>query len=124
MGLLDGSLASVFSTAFAPFYLDASLHRWITTLDGKGGGSSSFATAEPVKAQLDATTQAQEGGDSYVDSDQRILVLASGIDPITTDDEITVGGTRWAIASVTRDPAGAYYDLRGRKSGVVDEAIS
>lgn len=117
MSLLDGGLASVFASAFTPFYLDASLHRAIVNEDGEGGGSIGFADPETVKAQLDSTTQAQQGSDGYGDSDQRILVLASGVATISTDDEITLAGVRWAIASVTRDPAGAYYDLRGRKSG-------
>lgn len=118
MGLLDGGLASVFASAFSGFYLDASLHRATMTPDGKGGGTTGWAAPEAVKAQLDSTTQAMQGADGYVDSDQRILVLASGLAPITTDDEITVDGNRWAIESVSRDPAGAYFDLRGRKSAI------
>ncbi len=116
MGLLDGGLASVFASAFSSFYLDATLHRSTITPDGRGGGTTGFADSA-VKAQLDSTTQAQQGADGYVDTDQRILVLASGLAPITTDDEITIEGVRWAIESVSRDPAGAYFDLRGRKSG-------
>jgi hypothetical protein len=115
--MLDGAVAAVFSAAFSGFYLDATLHRATFTDDGMGGGSATFGE-EAVKAQLDATTQAQRAAEGYTDTDQRILVLASGVDEITTDDEITVNDKRWAIASVSRDPAGAYYDLRGRLSGV------
>lgn len=123
MGLLDGDLAAVFASAFDGFYLDSTLHRKNTADgdDGKGGGEDrAFLAGVPVKAQLDATTQAQQAGDGYADTDQRILVLASGTPQITTDDEITVDGRRWAIASVSTDPAGAYYDLRGRLSASED----
>lgn len=118
MALLDGDLAAMFGTAFSGFYLDASLHRKIAAADnGAGGGSGSgFADPEAVKAQLDAATQAMRAADSYVDTDMRIIVLASGVDPITADDEITVGAVRWSIASVAQDPAGAYYDLHGRRA--------
>lgn len=115
MTLLEGNLASVFAAAFGGVFTDATLYRWSTVQDGKGGGTSGFDAGTPVKAQLDQASQSMIQSDGYVDSDQRILVLASGVAPISTDDEITVGGTRWQIASVGRDPAGAYYDLRGRR---------
>lgn len=115
MGLLDGGLANVFSAALSGLYLDAALYRRNDTPDGKGGGARGFLPSEPVKAQLDQTRQAPHEG--AVDTEQRILVLAAGIDPITTDDEIEVGGIRWAISHVATDPAQAYYDLRGRTSG-------
>lgn len=114
-GLLDGGIASAFASAFGSIFLDATLHRATLTEDGVGGGSEDFVD-EPVKAQLDQTTQAMQAADGYVDSDQRIIVLASGVAPIDTDDEITIGGQRWKIASVTVDPAGSYYDLQGRKA--------
>ncbi len=117
MGLLDGGLAGVFAAALGPIYLDGTLHRATVTDDGAGGGSVSFSDT-PVKAQLDAATQAMREAQGYTDTDQRILVLASGIGEITTDDEITVDGRRWSIASVQTDPVQAYFDLRGRLSAV------
>lgn len=114
MALLDGDIASLFSSTFGTFYLDATLHRRTVTEDGQGGGTVTPSDVA-VKAQLDQTTQAQRDGD-YTDKDQRIIVLASGVEPITTDDEISILGQRWKIASVTTDPAGSYYDLRGRLS--------
>lgn len=115
MSLLDGGLASVFAGAFSSFYLDAELHRAVIAPDGKGGGTVDFVDPEPVKAQLDKTIERTVDGN--VDTFQRILVLAHGLAPISTDDEITVKGTRWAIALIDTDPAGAYFDLAGRKSG-------
>lgn len=114
MGLLDGDLAGTFASAMSGIYLDGTLHRTTFSDDGAGGGSASHST-EAVKVEVDQTTQAQRSGD-FTDTDQRILVLAQGVSGITTDDEITAGGVRWSIASVTRDPAGAYYDLRGRRA--------
>lgn len=117
MSLLDGGIAATFSAALSGLYLDGTLHRWSTVDDGMGGGVSGFSD-EAVKAQLDQTTQAQQRGEGYTDTDQRILVLAHGVDPISTDDELTVANKRWKIASVTTDPAASYYELRGRLSGV------
>lgn len=115
MGLLDGGLAQIFNGAFRGIFLDATLHRHTTTDDGGGGGSTTW-TDEPVKAQLDLVTDRMTAAAGYTDSDQRILVLAHGVDEITTDDQITVKGKRWSIASVTTDPATAAYELRGKQA--------
>lgn len=117
MSLLGGDLAGVFSEALSGLYLDATLHRVTNTADGKGGGTTDRDDAgEPVKAQLDVATEAMRSADHYRETDVRILVLAHGVDAITSDHEITVNGQRWKIASVGRDPAGAYYDLHGRRA--------
>lgn len=117
MGLLDGDLAASFASVFSGFYLDATLHRVAITFSGGGGGSvDSDDAGEAVKAQLTRTTQAMREREGYVDTDQRILVLANGVAPIDADCEITVDGVRWGIRSVGRDPVGAYYDLHGRKA--------
>lgn len=117
MTLLAGDVASFFAAAFAPFYIDAKLYRPVdSTDDGKGGGSGGgFLAPEIVKAQLDQATYAMRSSDAYVEGDQRILVLASGVATITTDCEIEIGGVRWQIGSVSQDPATAYYELRGRR---------
>ncbi len=115
MGLLDGGLAQIFKSAFGGIFLDATLHRRAFTNDGMGGGSASW-TDEPVKADLDLTTEAMRSAQGHTETDQRILVLAFGVDPPNTDDEITVKGQRWSIASITTDPAQAAYELRGRKA--------
>jgi hypothetical protein len=115
MNLMDGALARAFADAFSPLYLDATLHRASHSEDSEGGGSTSW-TDEPVKAQLDYTTEAMRAAEGYRDTDQRILVLAHGVEPIDSDCEITVAGQRWAIASVSQDPCGAYFELRGRRA--------
>lgn len=116
MALLDGDLRASFAQVFSSFYLDATLHRRTITYDSEGGGAEAEVD-EAVKAQLSRTTQKMRDRDSYVDTDQRILVLAEGIDPIDTECEITVKGQRWSIAFAEQDPVGAYWDLHGRKAG-------
>ncbi len=113
MGLLDGGLARIFYGAFSGIFLDATLHRITLADDGQGGGSAGSAD-EPVKAQLDRASEAMRTAQHFVETDQRIIVLAHGTAPITTDDEITVKGRRWSIASVATDPATAAYELHGR----------
>lgn len=115
MGLLDGGIASIMHGVFSGIYLDATLHRTTTTSDGKGGGSTSDAD-EAVKAQLEAATEAMRQAEGYTDTDVRILLLAHGVDRPNSDCEVTVDGTRYGIRSVGRDPAGAYWDIHGRRA--------
>lgn len=117
MGLLDGDIAAAFAAVFSGIYLDGQLYRPSPFADdGKGGGSGpGFAQPEAVKVQIDQATQAMRLSDGFVDGDVRILVLAHGVAMITTDAEISAGGKRYMIGSVATDPAGSYYELRGRR---------
>lgn len=117
MSLLDGGMASVFAAAFDAIYLGGLLYRANDFADdGKGGGANAgFATGEAVKVQVDAVTQAMRVADGFVDGDVRILMLAHGVAAPDTDAEIAAGGTRYMIESVATDPAGTYYELRGRR---------
>lgn len=122
MGLLDGGLASVFGSIFSSFYLDAQLYRADLGDDGEGGGSTAFDDPEPVKAQLDKVIERMVGGN--MEKLQSIFMLQqisiegvmTAVAKPSTDDEITVGGTRWQIATVETDPVNAYFLLGGRKS--------
>jgi hypothetical protein len=116
VSLLDGQLAAAFAGVFGGIYLDGSLYRARTfDDDGMGGGTESdpFLPAEAVKVQVDQATQAMRGG--FVEGDVRILMLAHGVAAPDTDCECAAGGVRYMIASVATDPAGSYYELRGRK---------
>lgn len=117
MGLLDGGIAEVFAGAFSALYLDGLLYRPAAfTDDGAGGGTDGgFADGEAVKVQIDAATQAMRSTEGFVETDQRILVLAHGVATIDTDCEIGAGGTRWMIETVATDPCGSCYELRGRR---------
>lgn len=118
MGLLDGDIAAAFAGVFGGVYLDGQLFRAIDyTDDGKGGGSPSnpFLPAEPVKVQIDQATYGMRADAGFVEGDVRILMLAHGVAAPDTDCEVAGGGARYMIASVATDPAGSYYELRGRK---------
>lgn len=117
MGLLDGDLAAAFASVFGAVYLDGDLYRPVEfTDDGKGGGAGGgFSAPEPVKVQIDAATQAMRTTEGFVDGDVRILMLAHGVPAPDTDCEVGAGGGRYMVATVATDPAGSYYELRGRR---------
>ena len=87
------------------------------------GGSITTAGARVEReclAQVDAATQAMRAADGFADGDMRILVMADSLEgEITTDSrvEIVAGphAGEWLVASVARDPFGAYWELRGRR---------
>jgi len=114
--LLSGGLAGILGAAFAPLYLDATLHRPSAPEYDDGGTIINASTTDiACKAQVDAVTEAMRQSPGFTDRDQRILVLSSTLSgTITTDDSITVGGQHWSIASVATDPVGAYFELRGQ----------
>lgn len=119
MGLLDGSAARIFGGIMGGQYLDAVIHRGALADDGQGGGSISFDD-EPCKASYEAMSEAQRREQGYADTDQRIFVLSyfegAEIADLSSDDEISIDGQRWSIESIRRDPARAYFDIRGRSS--------
>lgn len=116
MGLLDGGGAALFASVFSGVYLDATLHRPTITHNGAGGGTVDPDTAgTAVKVQLEAATEAMRQSEGFTALDVRILMLAQGVDRPTTEHEIQLGTTRYAIVGpVGRDPCGAYWDIRGR----------
>lgn len=116
MSLLDGALQRIFYGAFAGIFLNATLHRRTDVPDGQGGGTSTWVD-ELVKASLDLANERMRAAEGYTDQDVRILMLAYGASEPTSDDEITVKGQRWSIASVATDPATAAWEMRGRRAG-------
>lgn len=114
MSLLDGGLQAVFGAALSSLYLDATLHKRVET-HATNGDISIAETDHPVKAQKNRATRAMMASPGFVETDVAIFVLQSGAPAIpTADDEITYQGVRYSIASVSTDPANAYWLLRGQ----------
>lgn len=114
-GFLDGGIADTFASIFGGIYLSATLHRPTTTDDGMGGGSTTW-TDEAVKIQPDSATQAMVASAGYVESDGRMLMLASGHADPDTDCELTYGSTRFMVVNWSTDPCRSYFDLHVRKA--------
>lgn len=121
MGLLDGGAARIMSGVFGGIYLDAIVHEPSITEDGEGGGSRTF-TPHAAKASYERITEQFRQAEGYVEGDQRIFILAHGLPDIDTEWEISIDGQRWSIEQVDRDPARAYFDIRGRKSALDAES--
>lgn len=116
MGLLDGDLARAMGGVFGGIYLDALMHRSIITHDGQGGGTETFEDPEACKAQLDEQREMLYEGNT--ERFQIILLLkyvnGQPIERPSDDDEISLGGGRYAISMVMADPAEAYFELACR----------
>ena len=114
-GLLNGGIASLMDRAFAGVYLPATLYRRVRT-DTDDGSVEETTEIYSCRAQLDAVTEAMRQAPGYTKNDVAIYVLTSSLSgEITTDDEITVRGALWSIASVSSDPAQSYWELRGTR---------
>lgn len=113
--MLDGGLARLFGAVLGGVYRPATLHR-VTQLRTRGGSTVETVVDLPCRAQLDVASEAMRAAAGATERDVRILVLASSLaGPITTADQISLSGQRYAIAAVARDPAGASFDLRAQR---------
>lgn len=112
MSLLDGGIAGIMNSAFGSIYLPATLYRRSWT-DDKGTLTENTPTAESIRCQVDAATEAMRAQAGFTGTDVRLLILAKNVAMIDTDCEVAVGNRRFAVASVAQDPAGAYYEARG-----------
>lgn len=100
------------------------LAKWSGAAATQGG--SIVTPGTPVEktcsVQIDSATEAMRQDGDYLDQDMRLLVLAATLDVVLdTSARIVVSagpyaGTTWMLATCTRDPAGIYFECRGRKA--------
>lgn len=79
------------------------------------------ASTRPCQAQVDTVTQDMRREEGFADGDVRILVLADTLaGGISLDNSIEIlGGANigtWQIQTISRDPFGIYFELRGRRT--------
>lgn len=118
-------IALAFSAATGSGFHDA-LAKWPGTATHDTGGSIQ-TPGTPIEktcsVQVDAATETMRSEEGYRDKDMRLLVLAATLDgDLDSDATIEVlGGPHegaWMVASVDRDPAGVYFECRGRRLGL------
>jgi len=121
MGLLAGDGAGVFNSIFTAFYLDATVYMRESFYDD-GGDLVIVEMEYDAKAQVDSLTDVMRKEEGASSQDRRIIILSGSTSAdINTDSEIIVNagpysGVRFQIASIDRDPCGAYWSCRGRRA--------
>lgn len=117
MSLLD-ALPGVFGAAFAPLFRDASiLTDGRRVPDGQGGFTTGTATSTPCKALVDSFSDIRKAAAGIPENDRKIIILGSTLTPgviPTVGCRVRVDGRDWTAVGVTRDPAGATYEVQGR----------
>lgn len=88
------------------------LHKASETLDKYGAPTRTFVdhAGQGVRLRWNATVAMQRG---YPADAVKILILQSDTPAPTIADEISVGGERWRIIDVTRDPVDATWVMAG-----------
>lgn len=116
------SFASAFAGVFGSLYDDGLLHV-PTRTEGDGGdvtvaftGDAGQPAATAIKGQVDQVSEAMRLQAGYTEREQRLFVLQDGVDALTSDYEITLGGTRWKIAAVESDPLNTHWVVRGMRA--------
>lgn len=125
MGLLDGSIAAIFSAAFSGLYLDGTLHAGTggPTYDDDTGDVTGYTDGgdTAIKVQVDSATEAMRRAEGFAEGDVRLIVLAAGVPAITTDHQITARGERHAVLFAELDAAASHWVCRARLMPSVEE---
>lgn len=116
-------IALGFSSVLGAGYHDA-VAKWPGEPVLDDGGSiitPAVPVEKPCSVQIDAATEAMRAAEGFVDGDVRLLVLAATLDgdmDASATVEVLAGphAGEWMIASVTRDPAGVYWECQGRRA--------
>lgn len=117
-----GEIALGFSSLMGGPYVDAEAV-W-PGVAVKDAGGSIVTPGTPVRklcqAQFDRATQDMRAAPDFLETDVRVLVLASTLDRVLdTEARIAVAvgphAGSWALLSCTSDPAALGYVCRGRK---------
>lgn len=116
-------LAVGFSETFGGPYMAVEAV-WPGAAEKDAGGSivtPGTPVRKPCRAQFDRATQDMRDSPDFLETDLRILVLASTLDgQFDTHARIEVAEGQyagsWALLSCGRDPAGIGYVCRGRRS--------
>lgn len=121
MAAAFADIALAFSAAGLGAYHDAlAKTKGTPTYSGGSIVTPGTPTERTCSVQVDAVTEAMRQAEGYTDRDMRLLVLADTLEgSLDTDATIDVlegpyAGTEWMLASVDRDPVGAYWECRGR----------
>lgn len=122
--ILDGELAEAIADALDEASIPQSITVTRTTVTddptpwAPGSGDETIEQVPHAckgwRDSYDAAYAAASGG-SVLATDVKVIVLATTLDiEPTTSDTVTVGGSTWAIISVSRDAAGATWELQAR----------
>lgn len=129
MSLLGGGLKSVFNTAFGSIFLPGTVHVPSRTFAQNGDVTETFVDQACKAIAIEySDRQRAEGG--YSERDVQIIILqgSTAAEAMNTDFEVTARkpgkaseSIRYSVASVSEDPAGATWTLRGTALRVVAE---
>ncbi len=121
MGLLSGDGATLLNSVFSPLYLNGRIFKTQIVYDAYGELTKTFAEYD-AKVQVDSMTESMRGQEGAADDDRRILVLTQSTSaPMDSDCEIICDegpyqGVMFRVATVSSDPLGSYWEIRGRRA--------
>ena len=85
------------------------------TSDGQGGWIPGAPTSHPCKALVDDYSDMRRATAGIPAHDRKIIILAASLSVAPAGGHtINAEGRDWQIVALTRDPAGATYELQGR----------
>ncbi len=127
MTLLGGDAAELFGELFSDEYLPGTLTGVVSTYNDDGDLQIAEGERE-CRVQVEKATERMTRSEGYTESNRALYILAAptgelpAIADLTSDHRVVVNagpyaGTTFKIASpIDRDPAGAYWLVRGVES--------
>lgn len=83
--------------------------------NGQGGWIAGPPTLHPCRALVDDFSAYRRAAGDIAGNDRKIIILAATLDvEPKVGHTINAEGRDWQIIALTRDPAGATYEVQGR----------
>lgn len=115
MSILDGLAAGISDALSDVFHDGVLLVPGQRVRDGQGGWKAGEPIPYPCKALVDDYSDYRRAAVGIPANDRKILILGHGltVEP-RPGHTITAEGRDWQIVGVSRDPAGATWEVQGR----------
>lgn len=118
MGLLDGDIKSTVNSALSGIMLDLTIRRQEGgSYDPKTFSDTNSPQTYSAKGMIEDYDDELIDGSLITEKDRKILILAESlsIEPETSDEIIDPDGNEFSIVRVKSDPAGATWEIQGRR---------
>lgn len=114
---LQGSIAKQVGAALKPFMYPLTIRQTIAgEYDPDTGTSADIIVDHPCRGYVSEYDWRIEAANLVAPNDRKVMVLSTTLATTpTTNDQVVIEGEAFAIKRISRDPAGATWELQARR---------